>query len=173
MKYLKSAYLLQTSFAPNALSPSPRDEIIPPPQIFRRRREKKATRASDDAQMPLTRAQLPNTHYHGIASLNGALVMGRMRTFLFVLLLFLALPLITQDLFGQSLTNDTYTLSQGETLAADGNGTPGILENDLFLPGQSPAVAWVKEQPQNGSLILNENGTFSYQPRPNFSGTQR
>ena len=171
MKYLKSAYLLQTSFAPNALSPSPRDEIIPPPQIFRRRREKKATRASDDAQMPLTRAQLPNTHYHGIASLNGALVMGRMRTFLFVLLLFLALPLITQDLFGQSLTNDTYTLSQGETLAADGNGTPGILENDLFLPGQSPAVAWVKEQPQNGSLILNENGTFSYQPRPNFSGT--
>ena len=118
-----------------------------------------------------TRAQLPNTHHHGIAFLSRALITERMKTSFFALLLFIALPLITPGLFGQSLTNDTYTLSQGETLVADGNGTPGILENDLFLPDPSPAAAWVKEQPQNGSLILNENGTFSYQPRSNFSGT--
>ena len=171
MKYLKITCPLQTSFAPNALSPSPGDEIIPPPRIFRRNPVTEEVRDSNDAQMSGTHAQLQNTHYRGIASLNWDLVTERMKEFLFVLFLFLTLPLITPRLFGQSLTNDTYTLSQGETLVADGNGTPGILENDLFLPGQSPAVAWVKEQPQNGSLILNENGTFSYQPQPNFSGT--
>jgi hypothetical protein len=89
----------------------------------------------------------------------------------YVLLIFLGTLLVGPSLLGQTLRNDSYTLSQGETLVADGNGTPGVLENDLFLPNLSPAGAWVKQRPQNGSLILNENGTFSYQPQPNFSGT--
>ena len=162
---------LPSSPAAAYLSSSSVEKKNSPPGICGWNPDREGAHDSNDAQMSGTHAQLPHTPYRGIASLSWALVTERMKVFLFVLFLFLALPLITPRLFGQSLTNDTYTLSQGETLVADGNETPGILENDSFLPGQSPAVAWVKEQPQNGSLILNENGTFSYQPRPNFSGT--
>ena len=90
-----------------------------------------------------------------------------MRSCFCVLLVF---PLIGSSLLGQTLTNDSYTLSQGETLVADGKEQPGVLENDRLVQGRSPAAAWVKQQPQHGNLILNEDGTFSYQPHPNFSG---
>ena len=41
-----------------------------------------------------------------------------------------------------------------------------VADSDVTIPGVQPLVA-----PQNGTLVLNSNGSFSYTPNPNFFGT--
>lgn len=70
---------------------------------------------------------------------------------------------------GQLLKEDVYATEQGIAVIANNHvGTPpGVLDNDQFQGGG----AWVTEPPKHGELIFQEDGTFSYQPHPNFVGT--
>jgi hypothetical protein len=66
-----------------------------------------------------------------------------------------------------SATNDSYTVSQGQTLSVP---APGVLANDSSFSG-NPLTAIKVTDPANGTLALNSNGSFTYTPNGAFSGT--
>ncbi len=63
--------------------------------------------------------------------------------------------------------NDTYEVDEDAVLNVD---APGVLENDEDIDGDELSVVLV-DGPEHGELVLNEDGSFSYTPEPNFNGT--
>ena len=64
--------------------------------------------------------------------------------------------------------DDDYGVVQNTVLVVDANS--GVLAND-FSPSGEPLSATVVSGPNNGSLILNSNGSFQYDPNNTFAGT--
>ena len=67
--------------------------------------------------------------------------------------------------------NDSYSTSQGTTLTVP--GFQGLLLNDGDPDGDITTVVKVSD-PANGTLTpdpLSDDGSFTYVPDPNFSGT--
>jgi len=64
-------------------------------------------------------------------------------------------------------SNDTYTSKKNISLNIS---TPGVLGNDTD-DDADPLSAVLDDEPNNGSLILNSNGSFAYTPNLNFIGT--
>ena len=62
--------------------------------------------------------------------------------------------------------DDTYNTSENTSLTIY---APGVLENDVDLEGESLSVELVSE-PKYGSLNLNPDGSFFYQPNMGFHG---
>ena len=62
---------------------------------------------------------------------------------------------------------DEFQTNEDETLSVP---SPGILENDSDADGDT-LDAVVVQLPDHGTLTLNEDGSFEYQPDPNFFGT--
>jgi VCBS repeat-containing protein len=65
--------------------------------------------------------------------------------------------------------NDAYTVAENSSLQPP---APGVLANDTD-PENDPLTAAVVTPPANGLLTLNSNGSFTYQPNLNFSGTDQ
>ena len=63
--------------------------------------------------------------------------------------------------------NDTYTIEQDSKLTVP---APGVLGNDVDPDGPQSLTAVLVNTTQNGSLTLNSDGSFTYQPNPRFSG---
>jgi VCBS repeat-containing protein len=63
--------------------------------------------------------------------------------------------------------NDSYTVAENGSLTV---AAPGVLGNDTD-PESDPLTAAVVTQPANGSLTLNADGSFTYQPTANSSGS--
>jgi hypothetical protein len=63
--------------------------------------------------------------------------------------------------------NDTYLTSADASLAV---APQGVLANDTDPDGFALAAV-LKRGPANGTLTLNENGSFTYVPNPGFTGT--
>ena len=64
--------------------------------------------------------------------------------------------------------DDSYTTSFGAELTI--NAANGVLDGDTDVDGDSLTAALIDE-PTNGSLTLNDDGSFSYTPDAGFSGT--
>lgn len=62
--------------------------------------------------------------------------------------------------------DDAYELSAGDTLVIPASG---VLENDIN-PLAGVMTAKLVDKPEHGSLALNANGGFSYQPNTGFVG---
>jgi hypothetical protein len=62
--------------------------------------------------------------------------------------------------------DDFYQVDEDTTLIVN---TPGVLGNDTDL-NQNTLIVTVLDQPQHGSLILNEYGSFEYTPDANWYG---
>jgi PKD repeat protein len=62
---------------------------------------------------------------------------------------------------------DTYTTSEGSELSV---ASPGLLENDRDSDGDALTISSYT-QPLHGSLSLQADGGFSYQPDPGFAGS--
>lgn len=65
--------------------------------------------------------------------------------------------------------NDAYTTVKGKTLTVP--VATGVLTNDTDQDGGALVVGSVVNQPQNGTLSLNNNGSFTYVPNASFTGT--
>ncbi len=65
-------------------------------------------------------------------------------------------------------TNDTYTVDEDAAITV--NAASGVLDNDTDAE-DSTLTAAVVDQPTNGTLTLNSDGSFTYTPDANFSGT--
>lgn len=63
---------------------------------------------------------------------------------------------------------DSYSLNEDGTLEV--NAASGVLANDTDADGDS-LTASVVNSPANGSLTFNLDGSFTYVPKTNFSGT--
>jgi len=63
--------------------------------------------------------------------------------------------------------NDSYSVSEDQTLNV---AAPGVLGNDSDVEG-NPITAVKDTDPGSGTLTINANGSFSYKPNANFSGT--
>ena len=63
--------------------------------------------------------------------------------------------------------DDYYVMIERESLTVE---APGVLGNDNELNG-NPLAALLVSSTTNGSLALNPDGSFSYTPNPDFSGT--
>ena len=63
--------------------------------------------------------------------------------------------------------DDSYSMVQDGVLNID---SPGVLANDTD-PENDPLLAVQITGPQNGTLVLNSNGAFTYTPDPGFVGT--
>jgi chitodextrinase len=66
---------------------------------------------------------------------------------------------------GSGVQDDTYSVKSGETLEID---APGVLANDSDPDGDT-LEASVVSGPSNGSLTLNQDGSFTYAPADGFS----
>jgi VCBS repeat-containing protein len=64
-------------------------------------------------------------------------------------------------------TDDAYTIDEDILLSV---AAPGVLANDTDPEGQ-PLTAVLQSGPGSGSLTLNSNGSFTYTPNADFSGT--
>lgn len=65
--------------------------------------------------------------------------------------------------------NDSYTLTEDIQLVVDGISFATLLANDTDADGDTLTVQRVNNV-SNGTLVLSTNGTFTYQPNPNFAG---
>ena len=65
-------------------------------------------------------------------------------------------------------TADNYTVSEDTTLTR--TASTGVLANDTDTEGDT-LTATLVTQPQHGTLTLNSNGSFSYVPTADYSGT--
>jgi VCBS repeat-containing protein len=65
--------------------------------------------------------------------------------------------------------DDAYELKEDETLSLP---DPGVLENDSD-PENDPITAMLVEDVQHGKLKLNANGSFTYVPDENYSGSDQ
>ena len=63
-------------------------------------------------------------------------------------------------------SNDAYSVVENTTLAV---GAPGVLGNDTG--GMGSLTALLVSGPAHGTLTLNANGSFSYSPSNNFTGS--
>ncbi|QDS91740.1 Calx-beta domain protein [Roseimaritima multifibrata] len=63
--------------------------------------------------------------------------------------------------------DDSYAVVEDGTLTVPG---PGVLDNDTDANGDTLKTA-VVSGPENGSLTLNPDGSFTYTPDPNFHGS--
>src|SRR5262249_41723268 len=63
--------------------------------------------------------------------------------------------------------NDSYSTNQNTTLTV---AAPGVLANDSDVDGDALTTILVTG-PSHGTLTLNSNGSFTYTPATNFSGT--
>jgi gliding motility-associated-like protein len=63
--------------------------------------------------------------------------------------------------------DDTYNTSEDRTLIVN---SPGILANDIDIDGNSLTATLISTT-SNGVLTLNPDGSFTYQPNTNYSGT--
>ena len=79
-------------------------------------------------------------------------------------------PAEIQVIFGNHppiATNDSYDTEEDISLNIS---APGLLENDSDLDGNSLTTMKVSD-PENGTLNLNTDGSFTYTPNANFNGT--
>jgi VCBS repeat-containing protein len=60
-----------------------------------------------------------------------------------------------------------FTVDEDSVLSVE---TPGVLDNDTDAEND-PLTAVVEGDPANGTLNLNADGSFTYTPNPNFTGT--
>ncbi len=63
--------------------------------------------------------------------------------------------------------NDLYSVNEDQSLNV---AAPGVLANDSDVD-DNPLTAVLVSGPSNGMLTLNSNGSFTYTPNTNFSGT--
>jgi VCBS repeat-containing protein len=63
---------------------------------------------------------------------------------------------------------DSYTVNEDTVLTVNG---PGLLANDTDANGQTLKVVSIGTEPTRGSLVLNDDGSFTYTPGPNLNGT--
>ena len=63
--------------------------------------------------------------------------------------------------------DDSFTTAEDTPLIVS---APGVLGNDVDLDGPSLFTILISG-PANGTLVLNANGSFTYQPNANFNGT--
>lgn len=63
--------------------------------------------------------------------------------------------------------DDTVETNEDQKLTAS---VPGVLENDQD-PEDDPITARLDGEPENGTLTLNEDGSFAYEPDADFNGT--
>jgi len=64
-------------------------------------------------------------------------------------------------------TSDSYNANQNTTLSVP---APGVLANDSDPQG-NPMTAVLDDAPDNGSVTLNANGSFTYTPAAGYSGS--
>ncbi|WP_147678517.1 Ig-like domain-containing protein, partial [Algibacter pacificus] len=69
-----------------------------------------------------------------------------------------------------ALDNDTYANDDAYNGDANEPIAGNVLDNDTDPEGDMQAVS-VVDQPDNGALVLNPDGTFTFTPNPNFTGT--
>jgi VCBS repeat-containing protein len=62
---------------------------------------------------------------------------------------------------------DSYTVAQDDTLTVSAD--QGVLANDTDID-DNPITAILVQQPANGSVTLNDDGSFTYIPAAGFSG---
>ncbi len=63
--------------------------------------------------------------------------------------------------------DDTYSVNEDTTLIVN---APGVLANDTDVEGDALSAVLVTG-PSHGTLTLNNDGSFSYTPDPNYNGT--
>lgn len=62
---------------------------------------------------------------------------------------------------------DSFTATEDVTLNIS---APGVLANDVD-PNGDPLLAVIESGPAHGTVVLNSDGSFAYNPNPNFSGS--
>jgi len=67
--------------------------------------------------------------------------------------------------------DDSYSVNEDSTLNV--NAQNGVLANDTDVEDGTPPVAVLANDVGDGTLTLSSNGSFSYAPAPDFSGTDR
>ncbi|MCH8042671.1 MAG: tandem-95 repeat protein [Planctomycetes bacterium] len=85
---------------------------------------------------------------------------------------FSGIATVTIDVVSRAPTanDDTYRVDEGGSLVVAASN--GLLANDADPQG-APLLAAVVDNPQHGTLTLNDNGSFIYLPERNFFGTDR
>jgi VCBS repeat-containing protein len=66
-----------------------------------------------------------------------------------------------------SAADDGYSTAEDSVLTV---AAPGVLGNDTDVDGDT-LFAVVVDEPNNGTLTLNADGSFTYTPAANFTGT--
>jgi uncharacterized delta-60 repeat protein len=77
--------------------------------------------------------------------------------------------IVTRQSFNLNANPDSYTLNEDSPLTV--TNTHSLLRNDSFNTSQSFTVSLV-QGPANGTLNLNSDGTFSYQPAADAHGNE-
>jgi VCBS repeat-containing protein len=62
--------------------------------------------------------------------------------------------------------NDSFTTNEDTPLTIN---APGVMSNDADQNGD-PLTAGIIQQPTNGTVVFNENGSFTYTPNANYTG---
>jgi subtilase family serine protease len=114
--------------------------------------------------------KLPSNDYHDITQGNDGYPAGVGYDFVTGL----GTPVASRvvgDLWGQSppkANNDSYAVSANTTLNVSASN--GVLVNDTDPMGE-PLIVSTFAQPANGSVTVYQDGSFTYTPNKNFSGT--